>query len=93
MLLKTGQQHQYRPAITSVFEVLAEVNEHYRYYDLAFYYYKQYAEANQIELDQNNAKLLAIQKAKLDVVEKDTQIALLDKENALLKTQTLLDNG
>jgi len=36
--------------------------------------------------------LLAIQKAKLNVIEKNTQIALLDKENILLKTRALLDN-
>ena len=92
ILLRTEEQHQYHPAITTAYKVLAEVNEHRKYYELAFYYYKKYSEASQIELDQNNAKLLAIQKAKLDLIEKNTQIVLLDKENALLKTQALLDN-
>jgi diguanylate cyclase (GGDEF)-like protein len=92
ILIDTEEQHHYQPSITTAYKVLAEVNEQRKYYDQAYYYYKQYSEANQIELDQNNAKLLAIQKAKLDVIEKNTQIALLDKENTLLKTQALLDN-
>ena len=92
ILSDTEEQHHYQPSITIAYEVLAGVNEHKQRYEQAFYYYKKYSEAKQIQIDQNNAKLLAIQKAKIDVVEKNTQIALLDKENALLKTQALLDS-
>jgi diguanylate cyclase (GGDEF)-like protein len=92
ILIDSEEQHQYQPSLTTAYKVLAEVNEHHQQYKQAFYYYKQYSEASQIELDQNNAKLLAIQKAKFTVVEKDTQISLLDKENTLLRTQSLLDN-
>jgi hypothetical protein len=86
----TKEQHQ--PAITTAYKILAEVNEQHKDYTQAFYYYKKYSDANQIELDQNNAKILAIQKAKLDVIEKNTKIAFLDRENTLLKIQALLDN-
>lgn len=92
ILSDTEEQHQYQPAITTAYKVLAEINEQRKNYDQAFYYYKKYSESSQIEIDQNNAKLLAIQKAKLSVIEKNTQIALLDKENTLLKTQALLDS-
>lgn len=91
-LLDTKEQHQYQPAITTAYKILAEVNEQHKDYTQAFYYYKKYSDANQIELDQNNAKILAIQKAKLDVIEKNTKIAFLDRENTLLKIQALLDN-
>ncbi|MFT4810532.1 MAG: diguanylate cyclase (GGDEF)-like protein [Paraglaciecola sp.] len=92
ILSDTEEQHHYHPSITSAYKVLATINEHSLNYEQAFYYYKKYSAAKQIQIDQNNAKLLAIQKAKIDVVEKNTQIALLDKENALLKTQALLDS-
>ena len=92
ILSDTEQRHHYQPAITTAYKVLAAVNEHNQRYEQAFYYYKKYSEAKQIQINQNNAKLLAIQKAKIDVVEKNTKIALLDKENALLKTQALLDS-
>jgi diguanylate cyclase (GGDEF)-like protein len=90
ILIDTKQQHQYNPAVSKAYGVLAEVNEHNNNYEQAVYYYKQYSESNQIELDQDNAKLLSIQKAKLHVIEKNTLIALLGKENTLLKTQALL---
>ena len=92
ILLDTEEQHQYQPAMTSAYKVLAGVNEHHQNYDLAHNYYKKYSVARQIELDQHNAKLLAIQKAKLNVIEINTQITILDNENALLKTQARLDN-
>jgi diguanylate cyclase (GGDEF)-like protein len=92
ILIDTEEQHKFQPSLTTAYKVLAEVNELHQQYKQAFYYYKQYSEASQIGLDQNNAKLLAIQKAKLTVIEKDTQISLLDKENTLLRTQSLLDN-
>ena len=91
-LFDTEEQHQYQTAITNASRVLAEVNEYKNNYEQAFFYYKKYSEANKIELDQKSAKLLSIQKVKLNVIEKNTLIALLDKENSLLKTQALLDD-
>lgn len=78
--------------MTIAYEVLARVYEHYQQYEQAFYFYKKYTRANQIKLDQINAKILAIQNAKLNVIEKNTQINLLVKENALLRTQSLRHN-
>ena len=92
ILLDTEEQHQYEQAITAAYKVMAEISEHSKRFDQAFYFYKKYSEAKQLNLDQDNAKLLAIQKAEFDAVEKNVQIALLDKENALLKTQALLDS-
>jgi diguanylate cyclase len=53
-------------------------------------YYKKYAEADKAYLDEVKVKQLAIQQAKHDAIEKANQIALLDKENTLLKTQARL---
>ena len=92
VVLDTEAQHRHQPTITIAYEVLAGVNEYRKNYVQAFYYYKKYSEASKVDLDQNNAKLLAIQKVKLDVIEKNTRIAILDKQNILLKTQAMLDN-
>lgn len=91
-IIDTREQHQYEQTITTAYQVLAEVAEYSESFEQAFHYYKQYSEAKQLNLDQDNAKLLAIQKAKFDAAEKNVQIALLDKENALLKTQARLDS-
>jgi diguanylate cyclase (GGDEF)-like protein len=93
ILIETEDQHQYKQAITTAYKVLAGVSEHRKDYAQALNYYKQYSEAKQLNLDQENAKLLALQKAQFDDVEKSVQIVLLDKENALLKTQALLDSA
>lgn len=92
LILDTKEQHQYQQAITIAYKVMAEVAEQSKRFDQAFYYYKLYSEAKQLNLDQETAKLLALQKAQFDDVEKNVKIALLDKENALLKTQALLDS-
>jgi hypothetical protein len=52
----------------------------------------KHSESNKIELDQKSDKLHSIQKVKLSLIEKNTLIALLEKENSLLKTQVLLDD-
>ncbi|MFT6284723.1 MAG: diguanylate cyclase (GGDEF)-like protein [Arenicella sp.] len=92
IILDTEKQHQYEPSITSAYEVLAEVFEQSKRFKQALYYYQRYSEAKQLNLDQENAKLLALQKAEFDAADKNVHIALLDKENALLKTQALLDS-
>jgi diguanylate cyclase (GGDEF)-like protein len=53
----------------------------------ALEYYKLYAEAEKAFLDETKAKQLAIQQAKIESIEKTNQIALLDKENAVLKAE------
>jgi diguanylate cyclase (GGDEF)-like protein len=91
ILLETKEQHNYQPVITTAYSVLAAVSEQKRLYSEALAYHKKYTAANSNRLNENNSKLLAIQKAKLNVIEINTQIAILDKENTLLKTQVLLD--
>jgi len=93
IILDTEKQHQYKPSITNAYKVMADVAELSGRFDQAFHFYKQYSEAKKLNLDQDNAKLLALQKAKFDDAEKTVKIALLDKENALLKTQSLLDSA
>lgn len=92
LVLDTQQQHQYEPSITTAYQVMTEVTKHLKDFEQALFYFQQYSEAKQLNLDQDNAKILALQKAQFDDVEKNAKIALLDKENALLKTQALLDS-
>jgi diguanylate cyclase (GGDEF)-like protein len=91
-IIDNEHEHQSAESMATSYKVLSEVTEQQQLFEQAFNYYKKYSKAIQIELDQNNAKLLAIQKAEFDAAEKNVQIALLDKENMLLKTQALLDS-
>jgi diguanylate cyclase (GGDEF)-like protein len=91
-IIISEDKHQSAESMATAYRVLSKTSENQKLFEQAFNYYKKYSETKQIEIDQNKAKLLAIQKAKVDAVEKNTQIALLDKENALLKTQALLDS-
>lgn len=92
IILETKDQHQYQQSITTAFKVLAATSEKQGSYEKAYYFYKEYTEALNVQLDDKLAKNLAIQKAEFDAAEKNAQIALLDKENMLLKTQALLDS-
>jgi diguanylate cyclase (GGDEF)-like protein len=70
---------------------LSQLAEKNKDYAGAFFYLKKFSEAEQINLDRENAKLLAIQKAKFETVEQNNRIALLNKENDLLKIRLALD--
>lgn len=56
----------------------------------ALAFYKQYAQLEKAYVDEVSAKQLSISKAKNEALEKANQIKLLDKENALLKTEARL---
>lgn len=91
LLIQTESEHQYAPAIKTAFDILSQVAEKNKDYAGAFFYLKKFSEAEQINLDRENAKLLAIQKAKFETVEQNNRIALLNKENDLLKIRLALD--
>jgi diguanylate cyclase (GGDEF)-like protein len=91
LVLNTIQQHQYEPSISAAYKVMAEVTKQARRFEQALNYQELYTDAKQLNLDQENAKILALQKAQFDDLQKGAQLALLDKENALLKTQALLN--
>jgi diguanylate cyclase (GGDEF)-like protein len=91
IIVDTKSEHQYDQAITTAYYLLSQIAEKRRDFDTAFVYFKKHSEARQKNFDQENAKLLAIQKAKLDNVEKANRIKLLNKENDLLKIRLALD--
>ncbi|MFQ3198386.1 MAG: diguanylate cyclase (GGDEF)-like protein [Paraglaciecola sp.] len=91
-IIATRLEHQYAPAITTAYKLLAQIAEINQDYNEAIVFYKKYYHALQLTLDNASVKQLAIQKAKLDAIEKNTQINLLDNENALLKAQVELAN-
>ncbi|MCW8107815.1 GGDEF domain-containing protein [Alteromonas ponticola] len=72
------------------FEVL------YKYYEVendvakAYHYFQEYYKTQKAFLDEVKLTQLAIQQTKFDAQEKANQIALLNKENSLLKTQAEL---
>ncbi|MDF2179407.1 diguanylate cyclase [Aliiglaciecola sp. CAU 1673] len=78
-----------RPTV-SAFRTLYQVAELQGKPDEALFYYKKFAEADRAYIDEVKAKQLAIQQAKHDAIERANQIALLDKENSLLKTEARL---
>lgn len=68
-------------------EVLAHIAEAENNLPLALDLFKQFSIAEKAYLDNEKAKLLAAQQAKHQAFEKNVQIALLDKENAVLKAE------
>jgi diguanylate cyclase (GGDEF)-like protein len=82
----TTSLHVTQPRVQA-YKVLSEVYEQYGQLDESLKYYKLYAEAEKAFLDETKAKQLAIQQAKIESIEKTNQIALLDKENAVLKAE------
>lgn len=78
-------------ASISAYETLYKVAELKGSHKDALAYYKKYSEAKSLNISKENAKMLSIQKAMRDSVEKSSQIALLDKENSLLKARAMLD--
>jgi diguanylate cyclase len=89
--IDTEAKHQYKPAILNANRVLARYAEQEGDYQQALTYFKKVLDEENSKFDQDFTKLLAVQNAKLDNLQKSNQIALLDKQNALLKTQTALD--
>lgn len=72
-------------------EVLASAAEIENNLVLALELYKQFSIAEKAYLDNEKAKVLAAQQAKHQAFEKNVQIALLDKENAILKAEALTE--
>ncbi|WP_371193578.1 diguanylate cyclase [Glaciecola sp. SC05] len=75
----------------AAYKVLYEVAEANQDYRLALELYKAYAGAKSLNITNDNAKMLSIQKARQDSAEKSNQIALLDTENSLLRARAQLD--
>lgn len=82
--------HVTQPRVQA-YKVLSEVHEHFGQLSESLKYYKLYAEAEKAFLDETKAKQLAIQQAKIESIEKNNKIALLDKENAILKAEALTE--
>ncbi|MBO1254377.1 GGDEF domain-containing protein [Alteromonas sp. 5E99-2] len=78
------------PSNIAAHETLYKVAEKQGNFEQAFYHYRTFAELNSRKIDNKNAKTLAIQKSKFDSEQKTSKIDLLDKENALLKSNALL---
>ena len=87
-ILSTDEQYQ--PPILTALKILATISEKKGQNAEALGLYKQVYTAEKLKFKQEYAKQLAIQKAKLHTVEKNTEINLLDKENALLIAQAEL---
>ncbi|MCW8091466.1 tetratricopeptide repeat-containing diguanylate cyclase [Alteromonas sp. ASW11-130] len=79
----------YKPRILA-FEVLYKYFERVGNITQAHHYYKIFSEAQKALLDETKIRQLAIQQTKFEAQKKANQIALLNKENSLLKTQAEL---
>lgn len=89
-LVNLNQLPEYKPSVVSALKTLYEVELTRQNYKSALDYYTRYSEANKRYLDKERSKELVVQQANLETLEKNNQIALLDKQNALLRTQTEL---
>lgn len=77
-------------SIISAHKTLYEAEKRLGNFQTALLHHENYLKALSRNIDKENAKRVAIQKAKHNVEEKLVQIALLDKENSLLSTKALL---
>lgn len=91
VVTNTSSNNLISDADIAAFDVLYKIAEARKDYQSALQYYKKFAEASSLNITQENAKELSVQKAKQDSTEKSNQIALLDAENSLLRTQADLD--
>lgn len=73
------------------YEVLYQSAEDLGDYQQALELHKKYANAKSLNITNDNAKMLNIQKARQDSIEKTNEIALLNAENSLLRARSELD--
>lgn len=77
-------------ALVKALEILYRSAEQQQQYEKALNYLERFSQAEKAYLDDVKARGLAVQQAKYEVLEQENRIALLDQQNALLKTETEL---
>ncbi|GAC14914.1 GGDEF domain-containing protein [Aliiglaciecola lipolytica] len=77
-------------ALVKSLEVLYKATEAQGDYPQTISYLKLYNEAEKAYLDDKKTRSLSFQQAKYEKIEKDNTIVILDKQNALLRTQAEL---
>lgn len=91
LILQDENKGLFSKVSSTAYETLSKVAVSKGDYRGALEYYKKYFEANSFVLNKENAKMFSIQQAKQDSAEKSNKIALLDRENSLLKANAMLD--
>lgn len=77
-------------ALVKALEIMYQSAEQQQQFEKALNLLERFSEAEKAYLDDVKARGLAVQQAKYEVLEQANKIALLDKQNALLKSQTEL---
>ncbi|GAB2682638.1 GGDEF domain-containing protein [Aliiglaciecola sp. 3_MG-2023] len=77
-------------ALVKSLEVLYKATEAQGDYQQTVDYLKRYNQAEKAYIDDTKARGLAFQQAKYEKLEQDNKIVILDKQNALLRTQAAL---
>lgn len=91
LILQDESKGLFSKVSSTAYETLSKVAVSKGDYRGALEYYKKYFEAYSFVLNRENAKMFSIQQAKQDSAEKSNKIALLDRENSLLKANAMLD--
>lgn len=84
------QYRQFTPPLITAYSTLQKIAVEEENFRSAYTYLKTYENLNTIQLEAERRKNLAIQQAKNNAIKAANQIALLDKQNTLLKTQAAL---
>lgn len=83
---------EYPDAHIRAYEVLLDVAKRHQDYARAYHYLSLISIEKKSYFDEKVAKELAVQQARYELSSKESEITLLDKENALLKTERELSS-
>ena len=85
-------RREYLPSRIQALHTLIKLMKQRKDYQQALNYAEMLFNASKVNLDHRVAKEVAFHKTKLQLAMKENQIALLDKQNQLLKSETALAN-
>jgi diguanylate cyclase (GGDEF)-like protein len=89
-VIEENKGNGYIKPVISAYKTASEAHYQLGNVDKAYSYLLEHVEMNRAYYDQNAGKQLAIQKAKFEVETKNNAISILDSQNKLLQTETVL---
>ncbi|PIP79028.1 MAG: hypothetical protein COW84_10380 [Gammaproteobacteria bacterium CG22_combo_CG10-13_8_21_14_all_40_8] len=90
LTLQHAKSMEYTTPVVKAYQILYQVNESQQNYQAAFSYLQKYLEVEKGFSNEQSAKQLAYQRAKLEVLEKNYEIESLNQANSLLIIQEKL---
>ncbi len=89
-IVNSLQFRQFSPPLIKAYDTLHKIASEEQDFESAYKYLKEFEKLNNIQLESEKRKNLAVQQAKNNAIQNANRISLLDKENTILKTQAEL---